>query len=49
MAFGLGKDDARSDMVGADAMVAWVDHKSGKGKVVDYFLESKQQVDKRLI
>lgn len=44
MAFGLGKDDSKSDMIGADAVVAWVDHKTGKGNAVDYYLASKEQV-----
>ena len=41
MAIGLSKDDSRSNMIGADAVVVWYD---GKGHAVDYFLESKQQV-----
>lgn len=43
MAFGLGKDDSRSDMNNADAVVTWVDRTSGQVHAIDYFLGSKQQ------
>ncbi|KAG9510585.1 Protein Skeletor, isoforms D/E, partial [Fragariocoptes setiger] len=43
MAFGLGKDDARSDMINADAVVTWVDRVTGHVHAVDYFLSSKEQ------
>lgn len=43
MAFGLGKDDSKSDMVNSDAVVTWIDTKTGKGHAVDYFLGSKEQ------
>lgn len=43
MSFGLAKDDSRSNMIGADAVVVWYDN---QGHAVDYFLESKQQVSK---
>lgn len=43
MAFGLGKDDAKSDMINSDAVVAWIDDKTKKGFAVDYFLGSKEQ------
>lgn len=43
MAFGLGKDDSKSDMNNADAVVTWVDRQSGQVHAVDYFLASKQQ------
>jgi hypothetical protein len=43
MAFGLGKDDSKSDMNQADAVVAWVDRPSGQVHAADYFLGSKQQ------
>lgn len=42
MAFGLGKDDHHSSMVGADSAVAWIDD-AGTGHAVDYFLSSKEQ------
>lgn len=44
MAFGLSKDDARSNMDRADAIVSWVDPKTGLGKAVDYYLGSREQV-----
>lgn len=43
MAFGLGKDDSKSDMENADAVVAWVDRQSGQVHAVDYFLGAKMQ------
>lgn len=43
MAFGLGKDDSKSDMNNADAVVTWVDRNTGQVHAVDYFLGSKQQ------
>lgn len=43
MAFGLGKDDSRSDMQNADAVVTWVDRSSGQVHAIDYFLGAKQQ------
>lgn len=43
MAFGLGKDDSRSDMSNADAVVTWVDRATGQVHAVDYFLGAKQQ------
>lgn len=42
MALGLGKDDSRSLMTSADAVVAWIDN-LGNGHAVDYFLGSKEQ------
>lgn len=44
MSFGLSKDDGRTDMNAADAVVAWVNPLTGEGKVLDYYLETKQQV-----
>lgn len=35
--------DTKSEMVGADAVVAFFDRKTGRGHVIDYNLESKQQ------
>lgn len=43
MAFGLGKDDSKSDMNNADAVVAWVDRQTGQVHATDYFLGSKAQ------
>lgn len=43
MAFGLGKDDSRSDMENADAVVAWVDRQTGQVHAVDYYLGPKPQ------
>lgn len=43
MAFGLGKDDSKSDMQNADAVVAWVDRTSGQVHAIDYFLGGKAQ------
>ncbi len=43
MAFGLSKDDAKSEMINADAVVTWVGS-NGDGRAVDYFLGSKEQV-----
>lgn len=43
MAFGLSKDDSKSSMIGADAVVAWYDS-NGRGHAVDYYLGSKEQV-----
>ncbi|XP_074605545.1 protein Skeletor, isoforms B/C-like [Brevipalpus obovatus] len=42
MAFGLSKDDSKSSMIGADAVVAWYDS-NGRGHAVDYYLGSKEQ------
>lgn len=43
MAFGLSKDDSKSNMIGSDAVVAWYD-RQGKGHAVDYYLGNKEQV-----
>lgn len=43
MAFGLGKDDSKSDMNNADAVVAWVERQTGQVQAIDYFLGAKQQ------
>lgn len=42
MSLGLGKDDSRSLMVAADAVVAWIDE-LGSGHAVDYYLGTKEQ------
>lgn len=43
MAFGLSKNDTKSQMNNADAIVAFTD-KHKRGHAVDYFLGSKEQV-----
>ena len=43
MSFGLSKDDAKSEMINADAVVTWVSP-NGNGRAVDYFLGGKEQV-----
>ncbi|RWS12065.1 protein Skeletor: isoforms D/E-like protein, partial [Dinothrombium tinctorium] len=43
MAFGLGKDDSKSSMINADAVVTWYDRETGRGNAVDYYLQSKEQ------
>lgn len=42
LAFGLGKDDQKSDMINADSIVVWMDN-NGRGHAVDYFLGTKEQ------
>ncbi|XP_050048940.1 protein Skeletor, isoforms B/C [Dermacentor andersoni] len=42
MSFGLSKDDTKSRMLDADAIVAWID-RNGRGHAVDYYLSSKEQ------
>ncbi|XP_013778300.1 protein Skeletor, isoforms B/C-like [Limulus polyphemus] len=42
MAFGLSKDDSRTEMVNADVIVTWIDS-GGQGHAEDYFLASKEQ------
>ena len=43
MAFGLSGAASRSGMVGGDAVVTWLDRRSGEGFAEDYFLRSKRQ------
>ena len=43
MAFGLSKDDSKTDMINADAIVAWV-KPNGQGQAIDYHLGNKEQV-----
>ena len=43
MAFGLSGADDRSQMIGGDVVVAWLDQATGKGAAIDYFLNSKAQ------
>lgn len=43
MSFGLSSDPKRSQMVGGDIVVAWVDKQSLQGYAIDYFLDAKSQ------
>ena len=43
MSFGLSGDDRKSQMVGGDVVVAWVDKNSLKGYAEDYYLDAKSQ------
>lgn len=43
MSFGVSSDPGKSDMVGGDVVVAWVNRLTGKGFAQDYFLEAKSQ------
>jgi len=43
MSFGVAPDISRSEMIGADVAVAWVDKETGKGFAHDYFLDAKSQ------
>ncbi|OTF71977.1 Skeletor, isoforms D/E-like protein [Euroglyphus maynei] len=41
MAIGWARDDTRSSMIGADALVAWIDA-AGKGHAKDYYISAKE-------
>ncbi|KAL7731006.1 hypothetical protein ACLKA6_014229 [Drosophila palustris] len=43
MSFGISPNKNISQMIGADATVAWVDPETGNGFAQDYFLEGKAQ------
>ncbi|KAL0276587.1 UNVERIFIED_CONTAM: hypothetical protein PYX00_004134 [Menopon gallinae] len=43
MSFGLSGDDTKSQMVGGDVTVAWVDKDTLKGHAYDYYLDAKSQ------
>ncbi|GLV32775.1 skeletor [Carabus blaptoides fortunei] len=43
MSFGLSGDDSKTQMIGGDVAVAWVDRATLKGFADDYFLEAKSQ------
>ena len=43
MAFGLSGDPARSQMIGGDVTVAWMDEGTGQGFADDYYLDAKSQ------
>jgi len=47
ISFGVSGDDSRSVMVGGDVVLAWFDRLTGRGNVVDYFIESKSQCSGR--
>ncbi|XP_058807358.1 protein Skeletor, isoforms B/C [Phymastichus coffea] len=43
MSFGLSGDPKRSQMVGGDVVVAWVDKQTLQGYAIDYYLDAKSQ------
>lgn len=43
MSFGVSGHERKNQMVGADVVVAWVDHATLNGYAVDYFLDDKSQ------
>ncbi|XP_023337627.1 protein Skeletor, isoforms B/C [Eurytemora carolleeae] len=43
MAFGLSGNPDKTQMIGGDATVTWMDHRSGKGYADDYYLDAKSQ------
>lgn len=43
MSFGVSSDTQKSDMIGGDVVVAWVNRLTGKGYAQDYFLDAKSQ------
>ncbi|XP_044263750.1 protein Skeletor, isoforms B/C isoform X2 [Tribolium madens] len=43
MSFGISGDDSRSEMIGGDVVVAWVDKETSKGFAEDYHLAAKSQ------
>ncbi|XP_055385221.1 protein Skeletor, isoforms B/C isoform X2 [Condylostylus longicornis] len=43
MSFGISPNKAKTEMIGADVVVAWVDKATGKGFAQDYFLDDKSQ------
>lgn len=43
MSFGLSGDNSKTEMIGGDVVVAWVDKETLKGYAQDYFLEDKSQ------
>ncbi|XP_077271953.1 DM13 and DOMON_DOH domain-containing protein skeletor isoform X4 [Temnothorax americanus] len=47
MSFGLSADTERSEMVGGDLTVAWVDKQTLQGYAIDYFLDAKSQCSGR--
>lgn len=47
MSFGLSGDDSKTQMIGGDVAVAWVERATLKGFAEDYFLEGKSQCSGR--
>ncbi|XP_054288516.1 protein Skeletor, isoforms D/E-like [Macrosteles quadrilineatus] len=43
MSFGVSGHERKNQMIGADVVVAWVDHATLNGYAVDYFLDDKSQ------
>lgn len=43
MSFGPSGDVRKNQMIGADIVVAWVDHDTLNGYAVDYYLDDKSQ------
>ncbi|XP_030753218.1 protein Skeletor, isoforms B/C isoform X2 [Sitophilus oryzae] len=43
MSFGLSGEESKSEMIGGDVVVAWVDKNTLKGYAQDYYLEDKSQ------
>lgn len=43
MSFGVSGDDSKSEMIGGDVVVAWVDKDTLKGYAEDYYLSAKSQ------
>lgn len=43
MAFGVSGDNQKTQMVGGDPTVAWVDKRTLKGYAEDYYLDAKSQ------
>lgn len=47
ISFGLSGDESRSLMIGGDVVLAWFERSTGRGHVVDYYIESKSQCSGR--
>lgn len=43
MSFGVSGNELKSEMIGGDVVVAWVDKQSLKGYADDYYLDDKSQ------
>lgn len=43
MSFGVSGQIDRNIMVGADVVVAWIDHETLNGYAYDYYLDAKSQ------
>ena len=46
MAFGLSKNDRKSEMIGADSVVVFFDKTTGRGHAVDYYLGKVLKIQK---